>query len=82
MTFTEPSSIVIVLDNANSTFLAPNHMLVSLRMGELLLFTLIDDGSTVSRIEITKSNSSVLTTCVSINKLISPALVINWSFSP
>lgn len=55
------SSFSVELDAANATWLLNDVALLSTKMGELLLLTLIYDGRVVQRLDLSKSKASVLT---------------------
>ncbi|KAJ0042930.1 hypothetical protein Pint_17292 [Pistacia integerrima] len=55
------SSFIVELDAANATWLLNDVALLSTKTGELLLLTLVYDGRVVQRLDLSKSNPSVLT---------------------
>ncbi|KAJ4706167.1 Cleavage and polyadenylation specificity factor subunit 1 [Melia azedarach] len=55
------SSFSVELDAANATWLLNDVALLSTKTGDLLLLTLVYDGRVVQRLDLSKSNPSVLT---------------------
>ncbi|KAL4188054.1 hypothetical protein AMTRI_Chr09g42200 [Amborella trichopoda] len=55
------SNVNVELDAAHATWLSNDVALFSIKTGELLLLTLVYDGRTVQRLELSKSRASVLT---------------------
>ncbi|XP_078166463.1 cleavage and polyadenylation specificity factor 160 isoform X1 [Carex rostrata] len=55
------SNFSVELDAANATWLSNDIALFSVKTGELLLVTLVNNGRGVQRLDLTKANSSVLT---------------------
>ncbi|KAK1575122.1 hypothetical protein Q3G72_002835 [Acer saccharum] len=55
------ASFSVELDAANATWLLNDVALLSTKTGELLLLTLVYDGRVVQRLDLSKSNPSVLT---------------------
>eukprot|EP01116_Phalansterium_solitarium_P001407 TRINITY_DN11208_c0_g3_i1.p1 TRINITY_DN11208_c0_g3~~TRINITY_DN11208_c0_g3_i1.p1 ORF type:complete len:1483 (+),score=557.48 TRINITY_DN11208_c0_g3_i1:140-4588(+) len=61
---TEKCELQLTLDASRCAFLASDRVLVSLKGGELYLFTLELDGRNVTGLKISKTGSSVLTSCL------------------
>lgn len=55
------SSFSVELDAANATWLSNDVAILSTKSGELLLLTLVHDGRTVQKLDLSKSKASVLT---------------------